>query len=137
MTHPALPCPALPCVQWHPRLNQILVGCGDRAGGATRVLYDPALSTRGALLCVGRKPRAANPFDFQGVSEDSIFLPNALPMYRQQFPGRGSGGGGGGAKKRAADKAAAALRTKKPDLGSAATGEATGRVSLTLFFSGR
>ena len=35
------------------------------------MLYDPALSTRGALLSVRRAPRAANPFDFQvcGVAQ--------------------------------------------------------------------
>lgn len=50
-------------VQWHPRINQILVGSGDRKSGQARVLYSPRLSQRGATLAVGRQPRPANPFD--------------------------------------------------------------------------
>lgn len=52
-------------VQWHPRINQILVGSGDRKSGQARVLYSPSISQRGATLAVGRKPRPANPFDLE------------------------------------------------------------------------
>jgi len=41
-------------VLWHRDLNQIFVGCSD---ATVRVLYDPKLSQRGILLCVGREPR--------------------------------------------------------------------------------
>ena len=58
---------------WHPRLNQILVGAGDRKAGAVRVLYDPALSERGVLLCAGRKLRPKDPFDFE------VWTVNASP----------------------------------------------------------
>ena len=64
---PRLPRPSFP--QWHPKINQILVGCGDRKSGAARVLYDPAYSTRGVLLATGRKPRPANPFDFEASEQ--------------------------------------------------------------------
>eukprot|EP00854_Cymbomonas_tetramitiformis_P016652 gene16652-19784_t len=37
----AMPTSAV-AMTWHPKLNQILVGCGDKKSGATHVLYDPA-----------------------------------------------------------------------------------------------
>ena len=39
---------------WHDKLNQIVVG--DRAG-AVHVLYDPAVSLRGAVMVEGRTVR--------------------------------------------------------------------------------
>lgn len=51
-------------VLWHPKINQIAVGCGDRKAGAAHILYDPGFSTRGAMLAVGRKPRQENAMDF-------------------------------------------------------------------------
>lgn len=53
------------CLQWHPKLNQVVVACGDRKEGSVHVLYDTQLSSRGALLCVGRQPRLENPGDLQ------------------------------------------------------------------------
>lgn len=38
---------------------------GDIKKGETRVLYDPALSTRGVLGVAARKPRPKNPFDLE------------------------------------------------------------------------
>jgi WD repeat-containing protein 70 len=71
-------------VLWHPRLNQVVVGCGD---GVTRVLYDPSLSTNGALLTATKAPskrRAAAEADMAaGAQGGAIYLPNALPMYRE------------------------------------------------------
>lgn len=51
-------------VHWHPKLNQIFYGCGDRKHGAARILYDTELSTNGALLAVGRRPRTSNLSDY-------------------------------------------------------------------------
>lgn len=48
-----LPCPP----QWHPRINQIFVGCGGRTGGGVRTFYDPALSNKGAVSAASRAPR--------------------------------------------------------------------------------
>lgn len=44
---------------WHPRLNQIAYGCGDRKQGAGRILYDMDISAndRGIIPAVGRRPR--------------------------------------------------------------------------------
>ena len=44
---------------WHPRLNQIAYGCGDRKQGAGRILYDTDISAsdRGIIPAVGRRPR--------------------------------------------------------------------------------
>ena len=41
------------------------IAAGNRSAGSVRVLYSPSLSERGVLLCAHRKPRAADPFDFQ------------------------------------------------------------------------
>lgn len=41
-------------IVWHKALNQILCG-GD--SGAIKVLYDPELSSKGAVLCAGRAVR--------------------------------------------------------------------------------
>lgn len=67
-------------LQWHPKLNQIFVGTGDRTAGSVHVLYDPRRSTRGALLCSARQPRQKNPIDFEPAP--LIHTPGALPMYR-------------------------------------------------------
>jgi WD repeat-containing protein 70 len=42
------------CVNWNAKINQIAVGCGD---GTTRILYNPTLSTAGALLSSSRAPK--------------------------------------------------------------------------------
>lgn len=68
-------------VQWHDRLNQIVVGVGDRKGGSVRVLYDPTTSSQGVLLAAGRKPRAANPFDFQVCFYPDLCV--SVPLYEK------------------------------------------------------
>ncbi|KFM25767.1 WD repeat-containing protein 70 [Auxenochlorella protothecoides] len=106
-------------LQWHPRINQILVGSGDRKAGQARILYSPLLSQRGAMLAVGRKPRPANPFDMLVASALPIYNPNALPMYREPMPGQ--------RKRKTAESDAAENKQKhKPDLGSAAPGMGAG-----------
>ncbi|XP_024973637.1 WD repeat-containing protein 70 [Cynara cardunculus var. scolymus] len=74
-------CSVVQCA-WHPKLNQILATAGDKHQGGTHVLYDPTLSTRGALVCVARAPRKKSIDDFQ--AEPVIHNPHALPLFRDQ-----------------------------------------------------
>lgn len=74
-------CSVVQCA-WHPKLNQILATAGDKHHGGTHVLYDPTLSTRGALVCVARAPRKKSIDDFQ--AEPVIHNPHALPLFRDQ-----------------------------------------------------
>ena len=49
--------------------------------GVTTVLYDPSMSTKGAVLTAGRAPkREKDPEDYAVTGE--IYNPNALRMYR-------------------------------------------------------
>ena len=50
---------------WHPHLNQIAYGCGDRKQGSGRILYDMDISAsdRGIIPAVGRRPRRASDVD--------------------------------------------------------------------------
>jgi hypothetical protein len=108
-------------VTWHPKINQIFVGCGDRKEGTTRVLYDSTLSTRGAVLSVGRRPRVDNAADFTADFQPQIYNPNALPLYREAWPD-GKGGGTSAGGKRKGMPIDASIRTSKsfkPEIGSA------------------
>lgn len=80
MTHQMAMERRVTALQWHPKLNQIFVGTGDRTAGGVHVLYDPRRSTRGALLCSARQPRQKNPIDFE--PPPLIHTPGALPMFR-------------------------------------------------------
>ena len=68
------------CVLWHDRIKHVLAGGTD---GATRALYDPELSQKGALMSVRRNhaPRHVAT-DSAHVDASSIVNPNALPMFR-------------------------------------------------------
>ena len=68
------------CATWHDTIRHVL--CGT-SGGSTRVLYDPELSARGALMSVRRNhaPRHVAT-DATHVDVDQIVNPNALPMFR-------------------------------------------------------
>lgn len=55
---------------------------GDKRGGNTHVLYDPAMSNKGVLSAAGRAPRQSNPFDI-GLPM-IIKAPHALPMFREE-----------------------------------------------------
>ncbi|CAK9191290.1 unnamed protein product [Sphagnum jensenii] len=92
------------CSVWHPRLNQILATTGDKKEGTTHVLYDPAISERGALVCVARAPRKKSDQDFQ--AKPVVHNPHALPLFRDE-PSR----------KRAREKARTdPKKSKRPDL---------------------
>ncbi|GLJ05291.1 hypothetical protein SUGI_0015510 [Cryptomeria japonica] len=67
---------------WHPRLNQVFATTGDKKEGGTHILYDPALSERGALVCVARAPRKISLDDFE--AKPVIHNPHALPLFREE-----------------------------------------------------
>ncbi|TVU30443.1 hypothetical protein EJB05_22067 [Eragrostis curvula] len=67
---------------WHPRINQVFATVGDKKEGGTHILYDPSISQRGALVCVGRAPRKKSVDDFE--VEPVIHNPHALPLFRDQ-----------------------------------------------------
>lgn len=71
-------------VQWHPQLNQIFVGCGNKDEGSTQILYDNTLSVRGALLAVNRKARKVA--DAYVEERPVIYTPHALPLFREEPP---------------------------------------------------
>lgn len=63
---------------WHPKLNQIFVGCGN---GIIKGYYDEKRSFRGAKLCVNRMYRKKKESEMVGTVQ--IITPHALPMFRQ------------------------------------------------------
>ncbi|PRP75834.1 WD repeat-containing protein 70-like [Planoprotostelium fungivorum] len=65
-------------ILWHPKINQLVVGTSE---SQVHVLYDPTLSTKGALLSVVKAPRAVDPNDFEPARP--IITPHALPMYAE------------------------------------------------------
>jgi len=66
---------------WHPKLNQIFVGCGN---GTVKVYYDNNYSMRGAKLCVVKTRRKVKQVEV--VTAQQILTPHALPMFRQEKP---------------------------------------------------
>uniref|UniRef100_A0A1A9WIQ5 WD_REPEATS_REGION domain-containing protein n=1 Tax=Glossina brevipalpis TaxID=37001 RepID=A0A1A9WIQ5_9MUSC len=64
---------------WHPKLNQLFVGCGN---GVIKCYYDEKRSFRGAKLCVVKTYRKKKHAEIMGVSQ--IITPHALPMFRQE-----------------------------------------------------
>ena len=80
-------------IVWNARINSILVGTGDRTSGGTHVLYDPTMSEKGALMCVGKAVRVKDPFDFEPPL--MIHTPGALPMFRDDQHRKRKRGGDG------------------------------------------
>lgn len=74
---------ALITVLWHDKINQIITGS---ANAETHVLYNPALSNRGAAMVMSKAPKRRHIDDdpnlttdlSQGLSGDSIINPNGL-----------------------------------------------------------
>jgi WD40 repeat protein len=66
---------------WHPKLNQIFLGCGN---GTVKVYYDNSRSSRGAKLCVVKTRRKVKQVEV--VAAQQILTPHALPMFRQEKP---------------------------------------------------
>merc|ERR1719453_2917137 len=61
---------------WNDHTNQIIVGGTD----GTRALYNPTMSQKGALLCIGKHKREKD--GDVTLAEHQIYNPHALPMYR-------------------------------------------------------
>lgn len=61
---------------------KVFATVGDKKEGGTHILYDPSISQRGALVCVGRAPRKKSIDDFE--PEPVIHNPHALPLFRDQ-----------------------------------------------------
>lgn len=66
-------------VLWHPKLNQIFVGCGN---GIVKGYYDENRSMRGAKLCIVKSYRKKKQTEVSGSIQ--IITPHALPMFRQE-----------------------------------------------------
>lgn len=66
---------------WHPKLNQIFVGCGN---GVVKTYYDAKKSLRGAKLCVVKTRHKKNHIEM--MSTQQIITPHALPLFRQDRP---------------------------------------------------
>lgn len=67
-------------VLWHREINQIFAGCSD---GNLHLLYNPRLSIKGALLCVGKAMRKKHAGESMQLTGD-IINPHSLPMYRKK-----------------------------------------------------
>ena len=66
---------------WHPKLNQIFVGCGN---GTVKAYYDSKKSMRGAKLCVVKTRHKQKHIEM--MSTQQIITPHALPLFRQDRP---------------------------------------------------
>lgn len=64
---------------WHPKLNQIFVGCGN---GEIVCLYDEKRSLRGAKLCVSKTYRKKKQVEMMGTTQ--VITPHALPLFREE-----------------------------------------------------
>ncbi|KAK6025757.1 WD domain, G-beta repeat protein [Ostertagia ostertagi] len=71
--------PGISCtkIDWHPKLNQILVGLSD---GTIRIYYDQKLSARGVMGCITRPVRRNRTSEF--VREEMILSPLTLEMFQ-------------------------------------------------------
>jgi WD repeat-containing protein 70 len=93
-------------VVWHPRIKQVV--CGTSAG-VTKVLYDPLMSNKGALMSASRVKRAKDPSDVFGSGPGivgEIHNPHALPMFQTEARGK---------RKLAKDRMDPA-KSRKPDM---------------------
>ncbi|CAG8618197.1 1593_t:CDS:10, partial [Dentiscutata heterogama] len=68
-------------VLWHSRINQIVTGSAD---GLVHVFYDPAISVRGAKLCVVKEPKKRAIDDYE--INRPIIAPHSLSMFRDDRP---------------------------------------------------
>jgi hypothetical protein len=66
---------------WHPRLQQIFVGCGN---GVVKAYFNEERSGRGAKLCASKLRRKKKQVEV--VAAQQIITPHALPMFRQEKP---------------------------------------------------
>jgi WD repeat-containing protein 70 len=122
-------------VKWHPRVSQIFVGCSD---GRTLVLFDPKLSTKGALSASSKLGRSIDglsellksraPTGSAGVVGE-IVTPFSLPLYRQERID---------AKKRKREERKDPIMSHEPErpaTGKHKTGGQTGSLNFAQFVS--
>ncbi|KAF1915480.1 WD40-repeat-containing domain protein [Ampelomyces quisqualis] len=64
---PVTPGSPLICVNWHPKLNQIFTGS---ANGQTTILFNPSLSTAGALTILSKAPKKRHLDDDPNLTVD-------------------------------------------------------------------
>ncbi|CBJ29493.1 conserved unknown protein [Ectocarpus siliculosus] len=91
-------------VVWHAQTNQVI--CSTSAGGV-RVMYDPAISDKGAMLSAGRSHSRLNTNMFlpkHAVGE--VYAPHALPMFREEQNSK---------KRKERSDRKDPVRSKKPD----------------------
>ncbi|KAK6950415.1 hypothetical protein Daesc_008743 [Daldinia eschscholtzii] len=87
-TTPVTPGSPVITVDWHPKINQIVTGS---ANAETHILYNPTMSTRGAVDVMSRAPKRRHIDDNPefttdqslGLSGDAIVTPGALPGTRK------------------------------------------------------
>ncbi|KAI1808493.1 WD40 repeat-like protein [Daldinia bambusicola] len=87
-TTPVTPGSPVITVDWHPKINQIVTGS---ANAETHILYNPTMSTRGAVDVMSRAPKRRHIDDNPefttdqslGLSGDAIITPGALPGTRK------------------------------------------------------
>ncbi|CAJ2506940.1 Uu.00g081260.m01.CDS01 [Anthostomella pinea] len=87
-TTPITPGSPLITVDWHPKINQIVTGS---ANAETHILYNPTMSTRGAVDVMSRAPKRRHIDDNPefttdlslGLSGESIITPGALAGSRK------------------------------------------------------
>ena len=106
------------CVHWHDKINQIVVGMGDRHGGDAKMLYNPEVSTKGAMLCAERNLKSKDPLGLQ--AKQVIYNPHALPMYKDTWSNKRYLEEGQGASARPSAKA------HRPDPGESILGRGRG-----------
>lgn len=68
---------------WHPRLNQIFIGCGD---GSVKIFFDEDKSARGAKLFIGKKKTKKRQMEVISTAAQPIITPHSLPLFRQEKP---------------------------------------------------
>lgn len=81
---PITPGSPLITVDWHPKINQIVTGS---ANAETHVLYNPDMSTRGAVEVMSRAPKKRHIDDnselttdqSMGMSGDAVVTPGVMP----------------------------------------------------------
>ncbi|PAV72731.1 hypothetical protein WR25_18714 [Diploscapter pachys] len=71
--------PGVSCtrIDWHPKLNQILVGLSD---GSIKILYDEKMSVRGVIGCVKRPIKRSRREEV--IKEEMVLSPLALEMFQ-------------------------------------------------------
>ncbi|GJN68931.1 hypothetical protein PLIIFM63780_000881 [Purpureocillium lilacinum] len=85
---PITPGSALIAVDWHPKINQIITGS---ANAETHVLYNPTMSSRGAVEVMSKAPKKRHIDDNPeftmdqsvGISGDAIVTPGSLAGSRK------------------------------------------------------